>query len=252
MVQHGTKYRTPAERDMDWEKRKGDKEPADSNTYRALISGLLWLALGTRPDILFAVIALSQHATNPARRHRKALDRICGYLRKAQEMGLYYTSFENAHTEVYTDAAYANDKDIRRSWYGYIGYAWGNAVSWRAARQKIRTLSSTEAEYVSAAEGAKQALWMGGLVEELGGDRKAFLKLDCKPAVFLAENPTIHDRTKHIDVRHHFVREAIINKKLNVQHILRANNPADITTHPVNSKPIEREQWEMPEQGRVL
>jgi hypothetical protein len=93
-------------------------------------------------------------------------------------------------------------------------------------------LSSTEAEYVSAAEGAKQALWMGGLVEELGEDRKAFLKLDCKLAVFLAENPTIHERTKHIDVRHHFVREAIINKKLNVQHILTANNLADIMTQP--------------------
>jgi hypothetical protein len=147
-------------------------------------------------------------------------------------MGLYYTYFENAHTEVYTDAAYANDKGTQRPWYGYIGYAWGNAVSWRAVWQKIITLSSAEAEYVSAAEGEKQALWMGG-VEELGGDRNAFLKLDCKPAVFLAENPTIHDRTKHIDVRHHFV-QAVINKKLNVQHILRARNLVDIITQPVN------------------
>jgi hypothetical protein len=100
-----TKYRTPAETDIDWGKRKEDEEPADPNTYRALIGGLLWLALGTRPDILFSVIALSQHATNLARRHRKALDHICGYLRKTQEMGLYYTYFENAHAKVYTDAA---------------------------------------------------------------------------------------------------------------------------------------------------
>jgi hypothetical protein len=108
-------------------------------------------------------------------------------------------------------------------------------VSWRATWEKIITLRRTEVEYVSAAEGAKKALWMGGLVEELGGDKKAFLKLDCKPAVCLVENPTIHDRTKQIDVRHHFVREAIINKKLNVQYILRTNNPADIITHPVNA-----------------
>jgi hypothetical protein len=116
---------------------------------------LLWLTLGTRPDILFATIALSMYSVKPARRHRKGLERILGYLKRTPEKGIAYCDNPNPDPVVFTDAAYANDQDNRRSWSKQVGFVYGRSVSWRASRQRVVAQSSTEAEYIGAADAAR-------------------------------------------------------------------------------------------------
>ncbi|WP_176691529.1 Ty1/Copia family ribonuclease HI, partial [Enterobacter cloacae complex sp. GF14B] len=131
----------------------------------------------------------------------------------------------------YTDSDYAGDLDKRRSTSGYVFTLVGGAISWRSRLQDCVTQSTTEAEYVAANEACKEAIWLGRLVADLGINADMpELYCDSQSAIQLAKNPVFHSKTKHIDVKYHFIREVLEDKQIQLLKIHTKDNPADLLT----------------------
>ncbi|TPX54571.1 DNA-directed DNA polymerase [Powellomyces hirtus] len=135
----------------------------------------------------------------------------------------------------YSDADYARCTDTRRSTSGYVFMLNGAAISWKSQRQKSTALSTAEAEYIALAECAKEALWIQGLLSELSATEQTAVIIyeDNQIAIKLAANPTHHQRTKHIDVRYHFLRDLVGNERIHLQYIESKLMLADALTKPL-------------------
>jgi ribonuclease HI len=131
----------------------------------------------------------------------------------------------------YVDSDYAGDLDKRRSTTGYVFTMAGGSVSWRSTLQSTVALSTTEAEYMAVTEAIKEAIWLHGLVADLGIEQeRVTVYCDSQSAIHLAKNQVHHSRTKHIDVRFHFIREILKEGDILLQKIGTADNPADMMT----------------------
>ena len=131
----------------------------------------------------------------------------------------------------YVDSDYAGDLDKRRSLKGYIFTVFGCTISWKATLQSTVALSTTEAEYMALTEAVKESIWVHGLLDSFGLNQQVpVVHCDSQSAIHLARNPVYHERTKHIDIRLHFVRENVSNGIVAVQKIATAENPADMMT----------------------
>jgi len=134
----------------------------------------------------------------------------------------------------YVDSDFAADLDKRRSLTGYVFTIGGCAVSWRATLQPVVALSTTEAEYMAIAEACKESVWLKGLFAELCGDDSCInLFCDSQSAICLTKDQMFHERTKHIDVKYHYVRDVVAQGKLKVCKISTHDNLADMLTKPV-------------------
>ena len=136
----------------------------------------------------------------------------------------------------YVDSDYAGDLDKRRSTTGYLFTMANGPVSWRSTLQSTVALSTTEAEYMAAGEAMKEAIWLHGLISDLGLHQKQVeIYCDSQSAIHLAKNQVHHARTKHIDVRFHFVREIVDAGVILLTKIGTVDNPADMLTKVVGS-----------------
>nr|GEV80080.1 hypothetical protein [Tanacetum cinerariifolium] len=136
----------------------------------------------------------------------------------------------------YVDSDYAGDLDKRRSLTGYVFTIGGCAVSWKASLQTIVALSTTEAEYMAISEAFKEAIWLRNLYGELCGDTSSTkIFCDSQSAIYLTKDQMFHERTKHIDVRYHFIRGVITQGDIQVQKISTHDNPTYMMTKPVPS-----------------
>ena len=176
---------------------------------------------------------------DPGKRHWKAAKWVLRYIKGTEYVGL---KFERNHRDINkflvgcVDLDYAGDLDKRRSTTGYLFTMASGPVSWRSTLQSIVALSTTEAEYMAAGEAMKEAIWMHGLITDLGLHQKqAEVHCDCKSAIHLAKNQVHHARTKHIDIQFHFVREIIDMGTVLLVKIGTADNPADMLTKVVGS-----------------
>jgi len=180
--------------------------------YQSAIGSLMYAMTQTRPDIAYAVSTLSQFAHNPNEIHWKALKRvfryICGTLDVSIEYGLKSTC-ERLKLLGYSDSDWAGDVDLRKSTSGYVFQLANGPVSWSSKRQKTVALSFCEAEYMALMKATKEAVWMQGLLKELGlkGFDSVVIRMDNQGAIALAKNPEFHACTKHIDICHHYIRE---------------------------------------------
>jgi len=154
-----------------------------------------------------------------------------------RDLGLSYTE-HNPRTELqgFVDSDYASNKDNRKSVTAYF-YTWaGNCISWKSQQQSIVALSSTEAEYIAATEASKEAVWLRGLLSEIEGKTYLpVLNMDSQSALYLCKEPVYQERTKHIDVRFHFIRQKVEDQEIIVKKILGDVNPADFGTKIVPS-----------------
>jgi ATP-binding cassette subfamily B (MDR/TAP) protein 1 len=142
--------------------------------------------------------------------------------------------------EGYVDSDFAGEVDHRRSTTGYVFTFGSTAISWVSQLQKIVTISTTEAEYVAVTEASKELIWLQGLLTELGFEQEMnVLHSDSQSAINLAKNSAFHSRTKHIDLRYHFIRSLIEDGVLKLVKIARSKNPADMLTKPVTTKKLE-------------
>ncbi|MCO5595029.1 hypothetical protein L7F22_049066 [Adiantum nelumboides] len=130
-----------------------------------------------------------------------------------------------------TDSDYAGDLDNRRPTSGYVFTMAGGAVSWRSRLQTCVTQSTTEAEYVAASEACKEAIWLGRLVTDLRiKEEPLMLHCDSQSAIQLARNPVYHSKTKHVDVKYHFIREMVENKQVQLVKVHTTDNLVDLLT----------------------
>jgi hypothetical protein len=212
-----------------------DDELADQGVYQSLVGSLMYLVVGTRPDIAFAVATLSKYNARPTVDHLAAAKRLMRYVKRTSSLALFFSRSESGGSLTgFTDSDYAGDSDDRKSTSGYIFLLAGAAISWRAQKQKVVALSSTEAEYVGYADASKEGIWIRQLHDELLGGtvtrRPQLIFCDNMSAMALVKNAKFHDKSKHIDVKHHFVRDAHEKGLIDLQYLPTADMPADIMT----------------------
>jgi hypothetical protein len=207
--------------------------------YREAVGALNWAALATCPDIAFAVATVARFAANPGPAHWEAVKRIYRYLAGTRNLWLSYG--ETKRTLVgYADADGSMAED-RRAITGYAFLIDGGAVSWSSKRQEIVSLSTTESEYVAATHGMKEALWLRSLISELYGpiSEATTLFSDNQAAIALTKDHQYHARTKHIDVRYHFIRWVIERGSLRLVYCPTEDMVADALTKALPSAKVK-------------
>jgi hypothetical protein len=213
-----------------------DKTAMASIPYAGIVGSLMYGMIATRPDIAFAVGMLARFMCNPGMKHWKAAKRALAYLSKAPEQGLRYTADGNSELVAYCDADWGTtDYYQRRSVSGYVIMLAGAPISWASRRQKLTALSSTEAEYIALSECLREVLYLRKLMTELGFPPSGPTKIYCdnEAAIAIANNPVHHQRSKHIDIRYHRIRNHISNGDVEVLPVDTADNLADAFTKPL-------------------
>ncbi|KAL2233630.1 UNVERIFIED_CONTAM: Retrovirus-related Pol polyprotein from transposon TNT 1-94 [Sesamum indicum] len=172
--------------------------------YSNLIGSIMFLMVCTRPDVAYSISCLSRFMSNPGPPHWEALKWLLRYLRGSENIGIMFSKHSNDTRLVgYVDSNYANDRDSRKSTSSYVFTFYGSCISWKSQLQHIVALSTTEAEYIATTEAFKEALWLDGLIKEIGFSKeKLVIFSDSQSSIQLCKNPVFHDRTKHIDVRY--------------------------------------------------
>ena len=198
--------------------------------YQSVIGSLLYIMLGTRPDISFAVIKMSQFSSNPTEEHLQKALYIVRYLSSSKELCIVYSGTGDSNGLcAYSDTDWAGDVETSRSTTGYAIFLGNGIVSWLSRRQRRVTLSSTEAEYCGMTETAKQLRWIRNLYEELGFKLGPLpLCVDNQGAIFLASNPAQEGRTKHVRMTEHFIRESVEFGEIKLYYVPTDQQFADI------------------------
>lgn len=198
--------------------------------YQKLIGSLMYLAVLTRPDIAYSVSFLSQFNNCYSYIHWNYAKRILKYLSHTKTFCLRYSK-ENAELEGFVDADWASDVTDRRSYTGFCFLKSGAAISWESKKQRTVALSSCEAEYMALSEACREAIYLQRLeLEILGCCTKIVIYNDSQSALKLANNCQSHKRSKHIDVRYHFIREVIRSEIVLTKYLPTTKMPADLLT----------------------
>ncbi|KAK8924090.1 hypothetical protein KSP39_PZI019084 [Platanthera zijinensis] len=200
--------------------------------YRRLVGKLIYLTV-TRPDISFVVGIVSRYMHSPRISHLQAVERILRYLKTAPGQGPFYRTSSSAPTLVaYSDADYVGSLDDRRSTSSFCTYFGGHLVTWRSKKQAVVARSSAEAEYRAMTSVVSELTWLESLLTDLGVKlpSPALLLCDSQAAIHIAKNPVFHERTKHIEVNCHFIREKVQMKKLDLKHVPGSEQVADVLT----------------------
>ena len=219
--------------------------------YRQVIGSIRYLVSSTRPDLCFSTGLLSRFMTNPGPKHWQALKRILRYLKHTKHLCLTFQSMHSASIQSnlcgwmnpsttlhgWTDADWGGDVDDRKSTSGYVYTFAGGAIAWRSKKQATVSLSSTEAEYVAATLAAKEGIWLKAILEEINFAEEKPIEIYCdnQSCLKLASNPRISDNIRHISFKHHFLRDMIEEKKINIKFMPSTLMWADFLTKPVAS-----------------
>ena len=210
-----------------------ERSAADIKAYQSLVGALLYASTNTRPDIAFAVGYLCRAMAKPTPELHDAALRVLEYLYRTRDIGLRY-----AHRPGPVDGYSDSDWATRHSTSGHV-FTWNQAaISWGSRKQGSIALSSCEAEIMAASEAAKEAVYLNSFLKELGyaSDGPATLKVDNQGAIDLAYNPEFHQKTKHIERRHFYVRELVEQMRLTVPYVATVDNLADFFTKPLSAK----------------
>ena len=225
------------------------EQSSDSNSsittinYGSGVGGIMYAAQSTRPDIAHAAGVRAAHVGNPSAADALALKRVLRYLKATASMGLVFGSGSDGSDDgngaaavtiapAFCDADWAGDTATRRSTTGYVMKVCGSTVSWASKKQATVSLSSAESEYMAAGAATQEIIWLRALLGELGWPQTEATTLQCdnQPAIAIASDDVHHARTKHIDIRHHFIREHIRSGALRMQWVSTQQQQADILT----------------------
>ncbi|PKA57434.1 Retrovirus-related Pol polyprotein from transposon TNT 1-94 [Apostasia shenzhenica] len=212
-------------------------EPIDKGRYQKIVGRLLYLS-HTRPDIAYAVGVVSRYMHDPREPHMKVVTQILRYLKGCPGQGILFSPNDHLKVECYTDADWGGSLDDRKSTSGYCTFVGGNLVTWRSKRQSVVARSSAEAEYRAMAQGICELLWLKSLLSELCLISQTPLMLYCdnKAAIDIANNPIQHDRTKHVEIDRHFIKEKLESKEVCIPYIRSCDQLADIFTKGLSSQ----------------
>ncbi|GKB15038.1 retrovirus-related pol polyprotein from transposon TNT 1-94 [Tanacetum coccineum] len=208
----------------------------DSSKYRGMIGTLLYLT-ASRPDIMFSVFLCAHFQENPKTTHLEAIKHIFRYVRGTTHLGLWYPKGAGVETVVYADSDHACDYVDLKSTSGVCTFMGCCFTYWFDKKQTALAISTTEAEYVSAEKACQQALWMKqALIDYYIRLDDVLIMCDNKGAIDLSKNPVQHSRTKHIEIRHHFLRDNVQKGNISIEKVASEDNIANIFT-----KPLKRE-----------
>lgn len=215
------------------------KEESEKIPYRQAIGSLLYLACGTRPDIAHSATYMSQFNERPSELHWRSVRHLLRYLKETKNLCLNFSKTGKV-LEVFSDSDWGFDRVDRKSFSGYVFILGGAAVSWSSKKQYCTALSSAEAEYIAIAHAMKEVLWFKGLLLELGIQefipQPITVRVDNQAAIFIASNQTTSERSKHIDIRYHFVRDYIEQKVVKLEYVSSKDNVADLFTKNISKK----------------
>lgn len=211
----------------------------DTNLYQSIVGSLQYLATQTRPDLSFTVGKLARFATNPSPCHIKCALHALRYLKGTTTLGIqYHNSYEDIGFDFhgYSDSDYAGDIEERNSTSGYVFYLGGAPVSWKSVRQTCVTQSSTEAEYVALNTAGCEAVWFQQFLLELRYTiQPVQLFGDNISSHNWAKNPESHQRSKHVDVKYHWIRKAVAEGRIYIEYVNTTDMAADGLTKPLNT-----------------
>ena len=247
------------------------KKHKPNASYREVIGCLLWISMGTRPDITFAVNQCARYSSDPQPEHWTAIMRILRYLKGTAEFGLHYHRHQSHYSSTYSyssrprmsnlrqpfadaskyfpgsatvnllgfsDADFANNIDDRRSITGYVFLLAGAPLSWNSQTQHTTTLSTMESEYYAVCKAVQEEFYLRMLFDETGltVDSPLVIKEDNKACISFSKDPGEHKRTKHIDYRHFFVRGQVNDGEVLLDHVDSEHRLADVFTKSFDSK----------------
>ena len=220
-------------------------EPADSTLYRSIVGSLIYLMTATRPDLCYVVTRLSQHMSSPTLDDFTRAKHVLRYLKNTADQGLVYKkSSEPPKLTGHCDSDWGSSDD-RRS---ITGYCFGlssdeSIISWKSKKQHTVALSTCEAEYMSICAAVQEGKFLTQILSEMlpqTEGSKFDLYCDNQGAIALSKNPVQHQRSKHIDIKYHFIRSEVQNETLNLMYVPTGDNIADVFTKPVSRVRLDK------------
>lgn len=223
--------------------KEDSSEKVDASLYKQMVGCLMYLA-ATRPDLVFVLSLISRFMDLPSQIHMGAVKRVLRYVKGTINLGMHYRKSGSSILEAYSDSDYAGDLDTRKSTSGYVFFLSNAAISWSSKRQPMVTLSTTEAEFVAAATCACQVIWLRRILESIGMSQQeggsTIMNCDNMSTIKLSKNPVMHKRSKHIDVRFHFLRDLTNDGVVELVHCSTQRQIADIMTKPLKMDTYEK------------
>ncbi|GJR05496.1 putative ribonuclease H-like domain-containing protein [Tanacetum coccineum] len=207
-----------------------DGEEVDVYLYRSMIGSLMYLT-SSRPDIMFAVCACARYQLNPKVLHLHVVKKIFRYLKGQLKLGLWYPKDSLFDLVAYTDSDYARESLDRKSTTGGCQFLGSRLISWQCKKQTVVANSTIEAEYVAASSWCGQVLWIQNQLLDYGYNflhTKIFI--DINSTICIIKNPVFHSKIKHIEIRHHFIRDCNEKKLIHMVKIHTDKNVADLLT----------------------
>ena len=231
---------TPMDVNVKLMKDDGYSKPVDPVAYQSMVGSLIYAAIATRPDIAQAVGTLAKFNSSPNEAHLTAVKRVFRYLKGTVKLHLQYEASDKS-MEGYSDADWAADSEDRRSTSGNVFVMSNGAISWASQKQPTVALSTAEAEYIALCLATQESVWLRQLNKDLQIDCSSptIIHEDNQGTIAMSKNPVLHKRTKHIDIKFHFVREKIHDKTIELKYCPTREMVADIFT-----KPLPRGQFE--------
>ncbi|KAJ9565359.1 hypothetical protein OSB04_001325 [Centaurea solstitialis] len=205
-------------------------EEVDVHNYRSMIGSLMYLT-ASKPDIMFAVCVCARYQVRPKESHLHAVKRIFKYLKGQPRLGLWYPNDSSFDLVAYTDSDYGGANLDRKSTSGGCQFLGGRLVSWQCKKQTTVSQSTTEAEYIAASQCCSQVLWIQNQMQDYD---LSFLQtpiyIDNNSAISIVNNPVKHSKTKHIEIKYHFIRDCNEKKLIQVLKVHTDDQYADLFT----------------------
>ncbi len=209
-----------------------EEEVVDIHTYQSVVGSLIYASICTRPDLTNTVRVLSQFMSKPGSQHWVAVKRVLRYLKATLNYGLIFVAADDFVLKGYSDADWAGDVGERKSTSGYV-FRLGNAsISWKSKKQTVVALSTTEAEYIALCAATQEAVWLRRLLKDIHMEQvgSTLILEDNTGAIALSKNAKGHERSKHIDIKFHYTREAVSKGIVHVSHCPTDSMLADVFT----------------------
>lgn len=224
-------------------KSEAEEQEMQQIPYASMIGSIMYAMISTRPDIAQAVSVTSRFMSNHGKEHWSALKWLMRYLKGATDVGILFdglSKHEGDELKGWCDSDFAGNVDTRKSQSGYIFTLYGSVVSWKSSLQSVVALSTTETEFMALTAAVKESFWLKGILGDFGIKQDAVaIGCDNNSALCLAKHQVYHERSKHIDVRLHFIREEIEKGMVKVYKVDTAENPADMLTKPLSKSKLE-------------
>ncbi|KAL4568024.1 hypothetical protein LXL04_023624 [Taraxacum kok-saghyz] len=209
-----------------------DGESVDQTLYRSMIGSLMYLT-ASRPDVLFAVCQCARYQANPKTSHIIAVKRIFRYLKGRPKLGLWYPKNPEFNLYAFTDSNYGGCEFDRKSTSAGCQFLGDRLISWQCKKQQTVSTSTAEAEYVAASACCSQVIWMQHQLLDYGLDYlNTAIFCDNDAAIQITKNPVQHSKTKHIDIKVHFIRDCYERGLIHLVQVHTDNNVADLFTKP--------------------